>query len=146
MSFQALGPAMSLIAIVSVAIAIALAVAYLALTQRRSLRWPSDTELLEGMRRDGIDLSKPYAIEFHLHFPSRQVALEAERAVIAEGYEAQVGAGEGLPTAIVCAKRSLVPSKAELRAVRSQLAALAHRYGGTYEGWLPPHQVGGGGA
>jgi len=133
---------MSLIVIVSIAVALALAVEYVAWIQRRSLRWPSDADLLEGMRRDGIDLSKPHTIEFHLHFASREVALEAERAVVAEGYETQVSAGEGLPTAILCAKRSLVPNKSELRAVRAQLVALARRYGGTYEGWFPPHRAG----
>jgi hypothetical protein len=137
---------MSLIAVVSVAVALAIAVAYLAWTQRRSLRWPSDAELLEGMRREGVDLSKPHTIEFHLHFPSRQAALDAERAVVTEGYEARVSAGEGLRVAILCAKRSLVPNKSELRAISAQLVALAGQYGGTYEGWFPPHQAGGGGA
>jgi len=124
---------------------LALAVAYLAWTQRRSLRWPGDAELLDGMRNEGVDLSKPHAIEFHLHFPSRQVALDAERAAVAEGYETQVSAGEGLPVAILCAKRSLVPNKSALRAIRAQLDALARQYGGTYEGWIPPHETGGGG-
>lgn len=136
---------MMLIAIVAVVLALVVAVALLARQQRASVRWPSDAEGLEEMRRRGVDLSKPCAFEFHLHFSSREVAVDAERAIVGEGYEAKVSGGPGLPVAIVCVKKSLVPTEAELLAVRMQLVALSRRYGGSYQGWFGSGQPGGSG-
>ena len=128
---------MSMLVVVVVVVAmLAVAVAYLARVQRNSTRWPSDAEGLAELRRNGIDLSKPRAFEFYLHFPSREIALKAERVIADEGYEVQVSAGPGLPVAILCATKSLVPREEELRAVRAQLVALSHKFGGSYEGWF----------
>ena len=128
---------MSLTSIVVVGLVLMAALAWLAWRQRRSLRWPGDAECLEIMRQEGVDLSKPRRIEFHLHFPTPQAALEAARAVEAEGFASQVGAGPGLPDAILCASKILMPNKAEFRAVRKQLGAVARNHGGTYMGCFP---------
>lgn len=128
---------MSVTSIVVVSLVAMAALAWLAWRQRRSLRWPGDAECLEIMRQEGVDLSKPRRIEFHLHFPSREAALEAERAVAAAGFASQVGGGPGLPDAILCASKVLMPNKAEFRNVRKQLGAVARQHGGSYKGCFP---------
>jgi len=129
---------MNIFVIVSAVLVSAIALACLAWMQRRGLNWPSDAECLEIMRQEGIDMSKPRSLEFHLLFPSRQVAVDAEHAVVGAGYEAQVfGGGPGAASSGIVARKVLVPTKAELLAVRRQLAPLSRKYGGTYQGCFP---------
>lgn len=123
-------------AIVAVVLALVAGFALLEWRQRASSRWPTDAEGLEDMRRRGVDLSKPCEFLFHLHFPSREVAVEAQQEMAREGYEAKVSAGPGAPHNIVCVKKSLVPTEAELRAVHRHLATLSRKYGGRYQGWF----------
>jgi len=113
------------------------ALAWLAWMQRRGARWPSDAECIAILRQAGVDLTKPRKLDFHLHFATRVIALEAERTAREAGFATRVGGGPGLPDAILCASRTLVPSVGELRAVRKQLEAVARRHGGRYEGCLP---------
>ena len=98
---------------------------------------PSRYCCLEIMRQEGIDLSKPRRLEFYLLFPSREVAASAVPAVVAEGYEAQVCGGPGSPQPSIVARKVLLPTKAELLAVRKQLVTLSRKYGGTYQGCFP---------
>jgi hypothetical protein len=128
---------MNVFVVVVVVLAFVLVFAYLEWASRRRLRWPSDSECLEIMRQEGTDLSKPRMLEFHLLFPSREVAVNAAPAVVAEGYEAQVCGGPGSPQPSIVAKKVLLPTMAELLTVRKQLVALSRKYGGTYQGCFP---------
>jgi hypothetical protein len=129
---------MSVYVVVAVVLALVLTLGYLEWASRRNMRWPSDAECIEIMRQEGVDLTKPRVLEFYLLFPSRQVAVDAEPSVIAAGYEARVcGGGPGAASASIVARRLLVPTKAELLAVRGQLVPLSRKYGGTYQGCYP---------
>jgi hypothetical protein len=121
----------------TVGLAVLAAVALLAWTQHRALRWPSDAECAEILRQEGVDPSKPRMIDFHVHFPSREMALRAERAIQDLGFEVHVGGGPGSPRAILCARKMLLPTKAALRAVRRELGPLSRTFGGSYQGCLP---------
>jgi hypothetical protein len=127
----------NVIVVAAIVVALVLVLAYIEWASRRHLRWPSDAECIDIMRQGGADLSKARTLEFHLHFPSRQVAIDAERAVVAAGYEAQVCAGPGAPHNLLVARKSIMPTKAELLVVRKQLVALSRKYGGTYQGCSP---------
>jgi len=127
---------MNVLAILALAL-IAILV-YIGWRQRRSLRWPSDAECLEIMRQEGIDLSRPRTLEFWLNFPSREAALGAQPAAVAAGFEASVaGGGPGSPQPALIARKLLLPTKAELSAVRATLVEVARKHGGTYVGCFP---------
>jgi hypothetical protein len=129
---------MSIYVIVAVVLVSVLVLGYLEWASRRNLGWPSDAECIEIMRQEGVDLSKPRTLEFHLLFPSRQVAVDAEPTVIAAGFEAQVfGGGPGAASSGIVARRLLLPTKVELLTVRRQLTPVARKYGGTYQGCYP---------
>ena len=130
---------MSAFAIVAVTIvALVAALAYINWTQRRSLRWPSDDDCLRIMQQEGVDLSRPHMLEFWLNFPSREAASSASPEAVAAGFEARVfGGGPGSPTPGLVATKLLLPTKAELSAVRTRLTELAGKYGGNYMGCFP---------
>jgi len=128
---------MTVLLVVAVVLAFVFVLAYLEWVSRRSLRWPGDSECLEIMRQEGADLSKPRMLEFHLLFPSREVAVDAAPAFVAAGYEEQVCGGPGSPQPSIVARKVLLPTKAELLTVRKELVALSRKYGGTYQGCFP---------
>src|SRR5690349_9494994 len=119
--------------LIVLAVAVIAILVYIGWSQHRSLRWPSDAECLEIMRQEGIDLSSPRMLEFWLNFPSREAALGAQPAAVAAGFEANVaggGPGSAQPSLIV--RKLLLPTKAELSAVRATLVEVARQHGGTY--------------
>ena len=94
-----------------------------------------DAQVVAQLRRAGSDVSRPHKVDFFLLFTSEQSAKGA--AVELTRREFQV---DGAPTqrqaVWTCqASRLMVPKESELQQLRSELSALAHTYGGTYDGW-----------
>jgi|SRR6266508_3785681 len=128
---------MSVLAALAIVVLIAAAVAAgLVVYQQRARGNPNDREVLESLRREGSDLTKPHFVEFFLHFPTRTAALCAAEAIEAAGFKTGVGPGPATAYHVLVASKEMVPVESELGAIRARFNAIAVALGGTYEFWL----------
>lgn len=123
---------MSLVALLALLIVIA---AVLVIAAQHRGGWASDRDVLEQLRRDGSDLSRPHPVEFFFHFASRDIALKVAEILSSEGFATSVGPGAGSRYQILLASKVIVPLASDLAALRARFAILSAAEGGTYEGW-----------
>jgi regulator of RNase E activity RraB len=94
-----------------------------------------DPTVLVQLRKSGSDLSKPHQIEFFLYFPTRAVAEKASLDIRDAGFEVEVrAAGQG-DSWLCFAKKTMIPSLANLQGIRQNFMALAGSMNGEYDGW-----------
>ncbi len=132
----ALGPGMNVPRVLIVGVLATLFLVAATFVKRWLLRLRDDQYALSDLERSGADMSKPQSMAFHLHFPSRDAAVEAESSVRAAGYSVQIGGGDSVPFVILCAVKEVVPTLAQLSAVRSELGDLGRKYGGRLDCWF----------
>ena len=99
----------------------------------------ADRAVLEQLRRDGVDLTRPRTIEFFLYFPSREAAESAGHALREDGFTiGEAGERSEEQKWLVLATRTMAPELAALTEARRVLDVVAGRYGGEYDGWGTP--------
>jgi regulator of RNase E activity RraB len=94
-----------------------------------------DEATLAELARAGSDVAQPHEVEFYLYVPDSVAADALKRQLEGEGFRAQVSPDDSGADWLCLATRRMSPSLAELRRLRSRLAALAEAHGGAYDGW-----------
>lgn len=109
-----------------------------------------DAELLAEMAADGIDLSRPLAIEFMVAAPDDPAATAIARAIRRAGHVADIVHDAGEPDAggdvalddpeygpswTVYVSVTMVPTPAALAAMQRELDDIARPLGGYSDGW-----------
>jgi hypothetical protein len=95
-----------------------------------------DSDAIEALRSQGIDLSEPQVVEFMFSFQGAQDARRFGKTLASEGFRSKVESG-GQDVLVLARKR--VPLTVEdIAALRAHFQALAKAAGGQYEGWGIP--------
>lgn len=97
-----------------------------------------DTLALEELRKAGVDVQAPQAVVHHLLFPTAEAVEPVAKELVGRGFEVngvhEPRLREGKPFLLI-ARKPLVPTRENLRALRAELTALAAPHGGEYDGW-----------
>ena len=108
----------------------------------RNLAALADERVLEQLRSNGSDLSKPTDISFHLYIPSQIDAIATATELAGLGFHTKVNAPIGkLPVGatedrfFVVSHLTAIPTLTTIHSAATTMAALADRYNGKYDGW-----------
>jgi hypothetical protein len=95
-----------------------------------------DTDAIEALRSEGVDLSEPQEVEFLFSFRTAQPARQVGKTLAAEGFRSTLESG-GKDVLLLARKRVRLDPQ-EIGALRARFEALAGANGGQYEGWGIP--------
>ncbi len=98
-----------------------------------------DARVIELLRQNGSDLTKPHRIDFFFVLPTRPSAESLAKEVQSLGFSV-IGIKRLRDSLLweLQAQRLSVPELASMRLTTVQLTALAAQFGGEYEGWGAP--------
>jgi hypothetical protein len=94
-----------------------------------------DREAIAALRDSGGDVSVPHSVDFYLYLPSNADAVESSRALERDGFATTVRAAALGPGWLCLARRTMIPSLANVTAERARFEALAGRFSGEFDGW-----------
>lgn len=93
-------------------------------------------EVLQQLRKNGSDVSKPHDFEFYLYLPTRESAERAAVKIRQSGFTAAEVSRSVSGSAWLCvAKKSLIPGKANLADHARFFEQIAAALGGVFDGW-----------
>ena len=95
-----------------------------------------DTEAIEALQSQGVDLSEPQLVEFMFSFQLAQQARQFGSSLASEGFRSTVERGDD--DVLLLARKRLVLSTEGIAALRERFETLAKSAGGRYEGWGVP--------
>ena len=111
---------------------------FAALRSRRPTTPASDQDhvVLDQLRQNGADLSKPTELLFYVYAPTRDGAKRVAAGIRSDSLKSEVReAATGDGTWLCLVTGNLVPSLERVKSIGSQLTALAAAVGGEYDGW-----------
>jgi hypothetical protein len=94
-----------------------------------------DRLVIEQLRQQGADLSRPRNIKHYLYFPIQSSASQAAQAVQALGFSSEVREGADHKNWLALAKGSTLVNQETVAKMRSQFTELASILKGEYDGW-----------
>lgn len=113
--------------------------------------YPDDADgaVLADLASQGVDMSQPLLIEFHVAVPDEASANKALAAIIEAGYDSQIVYDEGEPdydpeiddeeefgpSWTVYANVRIIPEYNEIIRIQAELDQLAKPFGGNSDGW-----------
>ena len=96
----------------------------------------ADQQVLDALRMNGADLSKPTETLFYLYLPTEVEADIVAAALRNDGFEAEVSPPADGYTMWLCrATIEMVPELGAIHQLRDRFTALVAAYGGEYDGW-----------
>jgi hypothetical protein len=96
----------------------------------------ADQQVLDALRMNGADLSKPTETLFYLYLPTEVEADTVAAALRNDGFEAEVSPPADGYTMWLCrATIEMVPELGAIHQLRDRFTALAAAHGGEYDGW-----------
>lgn len=112
------------------------AAALAALVALGCARKDADERVLDRLRTEGMDLTKPRTVEFFLYFGKEEDARKAADQIKALGFQIDIQKPAGSAPNWLChASKSMVPDLASLRQIRLQFDPIATSQSGVYDGW-----------
>jgi regulator of ribonuclease activity B len=103
---------------------------------KRDLQDPADAEVVERLRKEGVDLRAPLEIRHVLSFDTEGAA---RRAALEFGespeWRVEVGRAADGPQWLFSLTHRAVVDLAAIKKLRSSFGGLAERNGGRYDGW-----------
>jgi Regulator of ribonuclease activity B len=94
-----------------------------------------DRFVVEQLRQQGADLSRPRNIKHYLYFPSQSVANQAAQAFQVMGFSSEVREGADHKSWLALAKGATLVNQETVAKMRSQFTELASILSGEYDGW-----------
>jgi rhodanese-related sulfurtransferase len=96
----------------------------------------ADQQVLDALRSNGADLSKPTETLFYLYLPTEADADIVAAALRNDGFDADVAPPSDGYTMWLCrATTEMVPDLDAIHRLRDRFTALAGAHGGEYDGW-----------
>jgi len=109
----------------------------------------ADGAVLASLAAQGVDMTQPLTIEFHVGVPNEAYANSAANAMAKAGYESQIEYDEGEPdfdpetddaeefgpSWTVYVNVQMIPEYNEIRRIQAELDQIARPWGGTSDGW-----------
>ena len=93
-----------------------------------------DYKVIEALKNNGSDISKPHEIDFFLDFEKLEQAAPVAQAMDKDGFNVRMFEnGDG--TFTIEAKKVLIPSLETMQDITKMLIALTKEHGGKYDGW-----------
>jgi regulator of RNase E activity RraB len=93
-----------------------------------------DYKVIEALKDNGSDVSKPHEIDFFLDFEKLEQAAPVAQAMDKDGFNVRMFEnGDG--TFTIEAKKVLIPSLETMQDITKKLSALTKNHGGKYDGW-----------
>ena len=93
------------------------------------------SEVLQQLRSQRSDVSRPHRFDFYLYFPSEADAKAASLRLMEEGLSVEVRRAAKGQDWLCFAKATLVPDTLKLSELGSLFAHLALSYKGEFDGW-----------
>jgi len=93
-----------------------------------------DAKVIEALKNNGSDVTKPHDIDFFLDFDSFESAASVAQAMDKEGFNVKMYKNED-GTYTIEAKKKVVPSLSNMTGITNHLNSLTEKYGGNYDGW-----------
>jgi hypothetical protein len=99
---------------------------------------PEDTDAIEALQSQGVDLSEPQLVEFMFSFQTAAPARQLGKTLAGEGFQGKLEpAGAGREVLLLVRKRMVLNAQ-DMGALRTRFETLAKSAGGQYEGWGVP--------
>ena len=93
-----------------------------------------DEAMLQQLKEQGLDLSKPQTIQFFIAFPSQFTADKAAIRIKKSGFRVTIITSKRLDW--VCrATKKMVPELSAIRNFQTEFGPLINTYSGKYHGW-----------
>ena len=93
-----------------------------------------DYKVIETLKNNGSDVSRPHEIDFFLDFETFENAAPIAQAMDTDGFNVRMfDNGDG--TFTIEAKKTLIPSLETMREITRKLNTLTQKHGGKYDGW-----------
>lgn len=93
------------------------------------------TEVLEQLRRDGSDTSKPHEFAFYLYVPTEGVATQISEKLSTDGYGVEVRQAAVGDNWLCLATANLIPDAADFDEIQRLFTGLAEKFKGEFDGW-----------
>jgi hypothetical protein len=105
------------------------------LRQRQNDSW--DARLIDQLRKRGSDPYKPHDVDFFLAFPTPDGAMEVERQLEAEGFDAEIvdTPDNGELRYVLHAHKSMQLTVPDMQELSRRLTDAASQRQGRYDGW-----------
>jgi regulator of RNase E activity RraB len=97
-----------------------------------------DGQVIQQLKKAGSNISKPHDIEFFFYFPTLEAAEKVAVTLNTEGFTAKAQPAAKGNDFVVLATKSMIPSDAELTALRQKFNAMSAAEKGDYDGWGSP--------
>lgn len=95
-----------------------------------------DAEILDRLKAQGVDLTKPQTIDFFLFFGSQPDATKAADQIRPMGFTIEIRSPRGSAPDWVChASKTMIPEAPALRTLRQKFETIASAQSGGYDGW-----------
>ena len=96
----------------------------------------ADERVLDRLRVEGIDLTKPHTVDFFLFFGKEEDARKTADQIKALGFQIDIQKPAGSAPNWLChASKSMLPDLASFRQIRLQFDRIATSQNGVYDGW-----------
>ena len=95
-----------------------------------------EKEVLQQLRANGSDLTKPHGFEFYLYVPTKLYADKAAEKLRASGFSGAELTPAASGSGWLClARKTIIPEKADLADHARFLEQVAAALGGEFDGW-----------
>jgi hypothetical protein len=105
------------------------------LRQQQNDSW--DKRLIDQLRKRGSDPFKPHDVDFFLAFPTPEAAMELERQLKGEGFDAEIvdTPDNGVLRYVLHAHKSMILTVPDMQDLSRRLTDAATARQGRYDGW-----------
>jgi len=93
-----------------------------------------DVKVIEALKNNGSDVSKPHNIDFFLDFKEFDSAAPVAQEMDKDGFNVKVFENQD-GTYTIEAKKIVIPSISNMTKISNKLHGLTNKYGGEYDGW-----------
>jgi len=96
-------------------------------------------EVLDSLQRHKLDATKEMELNFFLHLPSKEAAVDSATKIRPLGLTTDISHTGDEPNPWLCmTKDTFVPEPDRLRPIGETMIGLARTHGGTFDGWDTP--------
>jgi regulator of RNase E activity RraB len=110
----------------------------MSILKRRPRSVDGDLRVLEELKKRGMDLGQPRAVEHFLYFPSGESAHAAAWRLPSQGYSVRVEDRRDFNKWALLANIESDVTAETITSQRSFLTTVAAEHGGEYDGWATP--------